>query len=207
MVSIDPRPDLSLTGRELIPAGPFRQWDNADFDGDTALAVNNWTMGWLRRDKDCIALVVAWALLLQSAILSFTLRRCTPRRLPPARPDGSSFAPRRAPSPAGQLPAEPHQQPDLPVLHYCLPPGLRQRRGRHAGGRCAAFPCPLGRRFWSSRRAPTRSRPTTPICSRPSPAPLPSRSLERLAATSSSHRGAMNGASIIQFISSEACRL
>lgn len=29
-------------------------------------------MGWLRRDKDCIALVVAWALLLQAAILSFT---------------------------------------------------------------------------------------------------------------------------------------
>jgi hypothetical protein len=29
-------------------------------------------MGWLRRDKDCIALVVVWALLLQAAILSFT---------------------------------------------------------------------------------------------------------------------------------------
>jgi hypothetical protein len=29
-------------------------------------------MGWLRKDKDCIALVLAWALLLQSAILSFT---------------------------------------------------------------------------------------------------------------------------------------
>jgi len=29
-------------------------------------------MGWLRRDKDCIALVVAWALLLQAAILSFS---------------------------------------------------------------------------------------------------------------------------------------
>jgi hypothetical protein len=28
-------------------------------------------MAWLRRDKDCIALVVAWALLLQAAILSF----------------------------------------------------------------------------------------------------------------------------------------
>ena len=28
-------------------------------------------MGWLRRDKDCIALVVVWALLLQTAILSF----------------------------------------------------------------------------------------------------------------------------------------
>jgi hypothetical protein len=29
-------------------------------------------MAWLRRDKDCIALVVVWALLLQAAILSFT---------------------------------------------------------------------------------------------------------------------------------------
>ena len=29
-------------------------------------------MGWLRRDEDCIALVVVWALLLQAAILSFT---------------------------------------------------------------------------------------------------------------------------------------
>jgi hypothetical protein len=29
-------------------------------------------MGWLRRDKDCIALVVVWALLVQAAILSFT---------------------------------------------------------------------------------------------------------------------------------------
>lgn len=29
-------------------------------------------MGWLRRDKDCISLVVVWALLLQAAILSFT---------------------------------------------------------------------------------------------------------------------------------------
>jgi hypothetical protein len=29
-------------------------------------------MGWLRKDKDCIALVLAWALLLQSAVLSFT---------------------------------------------------------------------------------------------------------------------------------------
>jgi hypothetical protein len=29
-------------------------------------------MGWLRRDKDCIALVVVWALLLQAAIVSFT---------------------------------------------------------------------------------------------------------------------------------------
>jgi hypothetical protein len=28
-------------------------------------------MGWLRRDKDCIALVVVWALLLQAALLSF----------------------------------------------------------------------------------------------------------------------------------------
>lgn len=28
-------------------------------------------MGWLRRDKDCIALVVVWALLVQAAILSF----------------------------------------------------------------------------------------------------------------------------------------
>jgi len=28
-------------------------------------------MAWLRRDKDCIALVVAWGLLLQAAILSF----------------------------------------------------------------------------------------------------------------------------------------
>ena len=28
-------------------------------------------MAWLRRDKDCIALVLAWALLLQAAILSF----------------------------------------------------------------------------------------------------------------------------------------
>jgi hypothetical protein len=27
-------------------------------------------MGWLRRDKDCIALVVVWALLLQAALLS-----------------------------------------------------------------------------------------------------------------------------------------
>jgi len=29
-------------------------------------------MGWLRRDKDCIALVVVWALLLQAALLAFT---------------------------------------------------------------------------------------------------------------------------------------
>jgi hypothetical protein len=29
-------------------------------------------MGWLRRDKDCIALVLVWALLVQAAILSFT---------------------------------------------------------------------------------------------------------------------------------------
>jgi hypothetical protein len=29
-------------------------------------------MAWLRRDKDCIALVVVWAILLQAAILSFT---------------------------------------------------------------------------------------------------------------------------------------
>jgi hypothetical protein len=28
-------------------------------------------MAWLRRDKDCIALVIAWALLLQAAVLSF----------------------------------------------------------------------------------------------------------------------------------------
>lgn len=28
-------------------------------------------MGWLRRDRDCIALVVVWALLVQAAILSF----------------------------------------------------------------------------------------------------------------------------------------
>ena len=28
-------------------------------------------MGWLRRDKDCISLVVVWALLLQAALLSF----------------------------------------------------------------------------------------------------------------------------------------
>ncbi len=28
-------------------------------------------MGWLRRDKDCIALVAVWALLLQTALLSF----------------------------------------------------------------------------------------------------------------------------------------
>jgi hypothetical protein len=28
-------------------------------------------MGWLRRDKDCIALVVVWALLVQAAILSY----------------------------------------------------------------------------------------------------------------------------------------
>jgi hypothetical protein len=29
-------------------------------------------MNWLRRDKDCIALVIVWGLLLQAAILSFT---------------------------------------------------------------------------------------------------------------------------------------
>ncbi|MBM3543430.1 MAG: hypothetical protein FJX44_02825 [Alphaproteobacteria bacterium] len=29
-------------------------------------------MGWLRKDKDCIALVLAWAVLLQATILSFT---------------------------------------------------------------------------------------------------------------------------------------
>ncbi|HXG78958.1 MAG TPA: hypothetical protein VNJ31_06455 [Methyloceanibacter sp.] len=29
-------------------------------------------MGWLRRDKDCIALVVVWAFLFQATILSFT---------------------------------------------------------------------------------------------------------------------------------------
>ena len=35
-------------------------------------AIGTDTMAWLRRDKDCIALVVVWALLLQAAILSFT---------------------------------------------------------------------------------------------------------------------------------------
>jgi hypothetical protein len=29
-------------------------------------------MGWLRKDKDCIALVLAWAVLLQATLLSFT---------------------------------------------------------------------------------------------------------------------------------------
>ena len=29
-------------------------------------------MGWLRRDQDCIGLVLAWSLLLQAAILSFS---------------------------------------------------------------------------------------------------------------------------------------
>jgi hypothetical protein len=29
-------------------------------------------MGWLRRDKDCISLVLAWAILIQAIILSFT---------------------------------------------------------------------------------------------------------------------------------------
>jgi hypothetical protein len=28
-------------------------------------------MGWLRRDKDCIALVLVWALLVQTVVLSF----------------------------------------------------------------------------------------------------------------------------------------
>ena len=41
-----------------------------DFDSGVHARLTK-TMAWLRRDKDCIALVVAWELLLQAAILSF----------------------------------------------------------------------------------------------------------------------------------------
>ena len=86
-------------------------------------------MGWLRRDKDCIALVVAWALLLQSAILSFSFGlhasayAAAPNQTAVLCSVQSAVA-------DGQLPAEHHQQHDL----ACCTFACRLACGSVAGG-------------------------------------------------------------------------
>jgi hypothetical protein len=85
-------------------------------------------MGWLRRDKDCIALVVIWALLLQAAIVSFasgahaamlaggseSIVLCTAKGVAVSR----------------QLPGQNHQKAD----HQCCTMACRTACAATAGG-------------------------------------------------------------------------
>jgi hypothetical protein len=89
-------------------------------------------MGWLRRDKDCIALVVAWALLLQSAILSFSFGLHASAYA--AAPDQAAvFCSVQGAVADGQFPAEHHQQNDL----ACCTFACRLACGSVAGGMLA----------------------------------------------------------------------
>jgi hypothetical protein len=98
----------------------------------SALAVNNWAMWWLRRDKDCIALVVAWAVLLQSAILSFSFGLHASAYA--AAPDQTAVLCSVQGAVAdGQLPAEHNQQHDL----ACCTFACRLACGSVAGGMLA----------------------------------------------------------------------
>lgn len=89
-------------------------------------------MGWLRRDKDCIALVVAWAVLLQSAILSFSFGLHASAYA--AAPDQTAVLCSVQGAVAnGQLPAEHNRQHDL----ACCTFACRLACGSVAGGMLA----------------------------------------------------------------------
>lgn len=59
-------------------------------------------MGWLRRDQDCIGLVLAWSLLLQAAILSFS----SGLQVPSASQLGSIICTTRSAAAGTELPAQ-----------------------------------------------------------------------------------------------------
>lgn len=86
-------------------------------------------MGWLRRDKDCIGLVVAWAILIQAVILSFTsgLHAATLA----SEPGGSVVLCTSKGAVIGrQLPGQSHQKPDC----QCCSIACRLACGGSCGG-------------------------------------------------------------------------
>jgi hypothetical protein len=86
-------------------------------------------MGWLRRDRDCIALVAAWALLLQSAILSFSFGLHASAFA--ASPDQTAvLCSVQGAIADGPLPAEHRHQHDL----ACCTLSCRSACGGHMGG-------------------------------------------------------------------------
>jgi hypothetical protein len=86
-------------------------------------------MGWLRRDRDCIALVAAWALLLQSAILSFGFGLHASAFA--ASPDQTAILCSVQGTIAnGQAPAEHRHEHDL----ACCTLSCRSACGGHSGG-------------------------------------------------------------------------
>ena len=83
-------------------------------------------MGWLRRDKDCIALVVVWALLLQAAILSVT----SSAHAATLATENVVLCTLRGALIGDPSPGESHRQTDH-LLHDVLPTGLWQHGSRH----------------------------------------------------------------------------
>jgi hypothetical protein len=86
-------------------------------------------MGWLRREKDCIGLVVAWAILVQAVILSFTsgLHAATLAAQPG---QAVVICTARGAVIARQLPGQSHQKTDC----QCCSMACRSACGGSCGG-------------------------------------------------------------------------
>jgi hypothetical protein len=123
-------------------------------------------MGWLRRDKDCIALVVVWALLLQAALLSFVAGAHAAGL---ASGESAVLCTLRGPINGDPAPGQGHRKAD----HACCTTACRLACGGpgNAGLLPPAFRVPLSRRRPSQRaslslsahlprsRLPNRARP------------------------------------------------
>jgi hypothetical protein len=84
-------------------------------------------MGWLRRDKDCIALVVVWALLLQAAISSFAAGAMA---APLATGDAVVLCTTQGSVAKRELPGQSHRKAD----HQCCTLACRTACGASTGG-------------------------------------------------------------------------
>jgi hypothetical protein len=105
-------------------------------------------MGWLRRDKDCISLVVVWALVLQAAISSFAVGAHAATL---ARGDGILLCTTRGAVVGPQLPGQSHRKTD----HQCCTMACRIACGATSGGIVPlAFRVPLPSSVETPAKAP-----------------------------------------------------
>ncbi len=91
-------------------------------------------MGWLRKERDLIGLVVAWGILLQSIVLPFTtgLHAAT---LTSESVEASVLCTTRSAAAVPALPAQSHKTPDCQCCHMAC----RQGCGGMCGGILPSF--------------------------------------------------------------------
>ena len=125
-------------------------------------------MGWLRRERDCIALVVVWALLVQAAILSFA---SAAHAATLASGQAIVLCTAKGAVISLELPGQSHQKADC----QCCAMSCRQACGTSAGLVPLALhvPLPADRGLGQPAAAIRAGRPRTRQITGPTPRPSP----------------------------------